>query len=76
MSEARMREIIRDQVNTSMAEFVANKNRRAGGAGATGARAGGAGAGGDGADGARAGGAGASGAGPAAPKIIGCTYVT
>ncbi|GJW73812.1 putative reverse transcriptase domain-containing protein [Tanacetum coccineum] len=91
MSEARMREIIRDQVNTSMAEFVANMNRGAGGAGAGGAGAGGAGAGGAGAGGAGAGGAGAGGAGaggagaggaevggagPAAPEITGCTYIT
>ncbi|GKA50631.1 putative reverse transcriptase domain-containing protein, partial [Tanacetum coccineum] len=62
MSEARMREIIRDQVNASMAEFVANMNRGAGGAGAGGAGAGGAGAGGARAGGAGAGGAGASGA--------------
>ncbi|GJT49279.1 putative reverse transcriptase domain-containing protein [Tanacetum coccineum] len=66
MSEARMREIIRDQVNASMAEFVANMNRGAGGAGAGGARAGDAGAGG----------AGVGGAGPAAPEITGCTYMT
>nr|GEV81507.1 hypothetical protein [Tanacetum cinerariifolium] len=45
ISEARMREIIRDQVTTSMAEFVANMNHEA-----SGARAGGAGAGGAGAD--------------------------
>nr|GEY58543.1 hypothetical protein [Tanacetum cinerariifolium]GEY60406.1 hypothetical protein [Tanacetum cinerariifolium] len=71
MSEARMRKIIRDQVTTSMAEFVANMNRGTGGAGAGGAEAGGAGA-----DGAGAGGAGVGGAGPAAPEIIGCTYIT
>ncbi|GJW25022.1 hypothetical protein Tco_0038833 [Tanacetum coccineum] len=59
MSEARMREIIRDQVTTSMNEFIANMNRGAGGAGASGDGAGGAGAGGDGAGGAGAGGAGA-----------------
>ncbi|GJT39477.1 hypothetical protein Tco_0939342 [Tanacetum coccineum] len=41
MSEARMREIIRDQVTTSMNEFMANMNRGAGGAGAGGAGAGG-----------------------------------
>ncbi|GJX89754.1 hypothetical protein Tco_0343080, partial [Tanacetum coccineum] len=91
MSEARMREVIREQVAISMAEFMANMNRGAGddgagGAGAGGARAGGsgaggAGAGGAGADGAEvsgagAGGAGAGGVGPAAPKITGCTYVT
>ncbi|GKF29528.1 putative reverse transcriptase domain-containing protein, partial [Tanacetum coccineum] len=72
MFEARMREIIRDQVNASIAEFVANMNHRAGGAGVGGAGAGGAGAGGAGAgdagasgaeaSGARAGGAGAGGA--------------
>nr|GEZ95829.1 hypothetical protein [Tanacetum cinerariifolium] len=66
MSEARMREIIRDQVTTSMAEFVANMNRETGAAGAGGAEAGGAGAGG----------AGVGGAGPAAPEITGCTYIT
>nr|GEV58795.1 putative reverse transcriptase domain-containing protein [Tanacetum cinerariifolium] len=63
MSEARMHEIIRDQVTTSMAEFMANMNRRTGGAGSGGTGASGAGAGGAGADGARAGGAGADGAG-------------
>nr|GEW04505.1 DUF4219 domain-containing protein/UBN2 domain-containing protein [Tanacetum cinerariifolium] len=66
MSEARMHEIIKDQVTTSMAEFMANMNRGAGGAGAGGAGAGGAragaGADGVGADDAGAGGAGASGA--------------
>ncbi|GJR21619.1 putative reverse transcriptase domain-containing protein, partial [Tanacetum coccineum] len=60
MSEARMREVIREQVAASMAEFMANMNRgtggdEAGGAGASGARAPG---GGGGADGVRAGGAG------------------
>nr|GFC25780.1 hypothetical protein [Tanacetum cinerariifolium] len=54
MSEARMREIIRDQVTRSMAEFVANMNRGTGGAGASGAETGGAGAGGAGAGSARA----------------------
>ncbi|GJW48343.1 hypothetical protein Tco_0079989, partial [Tanacetum coccineum] len=73
MSEARMREVIREQVATCMAEFMANMNRgaggdeaggaRAGGGGAGGARAGGAGAGGGGASGGGAGGAGAGGAG-------------
>ncbi|GKE96966.1 putative reverse transcriptase domain-containing protein, partial [Tanacetum coccineum] len=61
MSEARMREVIREQVATSMAEFMANMNR---------------GAGGDEASGGGAGGGGAGGAGPAAPEITGCTYVT
>ncbi|GJR08424.1 putative nucleotidyltransferase, ribonuclease H [Tanacetum coccineum] len=51
MSEARMREVIREQVAASMAEFVANMNRRAGGD-----EAGGGGAGSAGAGGARAGG--------------------
>ncbi|GJU15784.1 putative reverse transcriptase domain-containing protein [Tanacetum coccineum] len=63
MSEARMREVIREQVAASMAEFMANMNRGAGGDEAGGAGAGGAGAGGAGAGGARAGGAGAGGAG-------------
>ncbi|GJW06134.1 putative reverse transcriptase domain-containing protein [Tanacetum coccineum] len=51
MSEARMREVIREQVVASMAEFMANINRGAGDAGS-----GGAGAGGAGADGAEVGG--------------------
>ncbi|GJV89413.1 hypothetical protein Tco_1533351 [Tanacetum coccineum] len=86
MSEARMREVIREQVAASLVEFMANINRGAGGdeaggggasgAGAGGAGAGGAGAGGGEASGAGAGGAVASGARPAAPKITGCTYVT
>ncbi|GJX91695.1 putative reverse transcriptase domain-containing protein [Tanacetum coccineum] len=68
MSKARMREVIREQVAASMAEFMANMNRRAGGDEADGAGAGGAGAGcartgGARADGAGAGGAGAGGAG-------------
>nr|GFA09386.1 putative reverse transcriptase domain-containing protein [Tanacetum cinerariifolium] len=42
MSEAQMRKIIRDQVVASMAEFMANMNRKASGAGAGGAEAGGA----------------------------------
>ncbi|GKC53835.1 hypothetical protein Tco_1076580 [Tanacetum coccineum] len=85
MSEARMREVIREQVATSMDEFMANINRKDSGDGAGGARAGGAGAGGAGAGGAGAGGAEAGGAGacdarangvgPATPKITGCTYV-
>ncbi|GKA95038.1 putative reverse transcriptase domain-containing protein [Tanacetum coccineum] len=66
MSEARMHEVIREQVVASIDEFMANMNRRAGGD-----EAGGAGAGGGGADG-----TGASGAGPTAPKITRCTYVT
>nr|GFD55048.1 hypothetical protein [Tanacetum cinerariifolium] len=47
MSEVRMREIFKDQVTTSMAEFMANMNRKTSGAGAGGA----------GADGAEVGGA-------------------
>ncbi|GKB31613.1 putative reverse transcriptase domain-containing protein [Tanacetum coccineum] len=64
-SEAHIREIIRDQVNASIAKFVANMNRGDGGAGASGAGVGGArgGSAGAGAGGAGAGGAGASGAG-------------
>ncbi|GKF57671.1 reverse transcriptase domain-containing protein [Tanacetum coccineum] len=58
MSEARMREVIREQVAASMAEFMENMNCRAGGDEAGGAGAGGAGASGAGAGGARAGGAG------------------
>ncbi|GKD45679.1 hypothetical protein Tco_1270324, partial [Tanacetum coccineum] len=71
MSEARMREVIREQVATSMVEFMENMNR-----GADGGGTGGAGAGGGGASRAGAGGAGAGGARPAAPEITGCTYVT
>ncbi|GKG41017.1 hypothetical protein Tco_0470229, partial [Tanacetum coccineum] len=63
MFEARMRPIIRDQVTTSMKEFMANMNRGAGGARAGSAGADGAGAGGDGAGGAGAGSDGAGGAG-------------
>nr|GEU30649.1 RNA-directed DNA polymerase homolog [Tanacetum cinerariifolium] len=66
MSEARMREIIRDQVTTSMAKFVANMNRGTSGAGA----------GCDGADGAGAGGAGVGGARPASPEITSYIYIT
>ncbi|GKG36518.1 hypothetical protein Tco_0444196, partial [Tanacetum coccineum] len=66
MSKARMREDIREQVATSMAEFMENMNRGAGGDEV----------GGVGAGGAIAGGAGAGGARPAAPEITGCTYVT
>ncbi|GKG22979.1 hypothetical protein Tco_0388282, partial [Tanacetum coccineum] len=61
MFEARMREVIREQVAISMAEIMENMNREADG---------------DEAGGAGAGGAGAGGAGPAASEITGCTYVT
>ncbi|GJU53244.1 reverse transcriptase domain-containing protein [Tanacetum coccineum] len=63
MSEAHMREVIREQVAISMVKFMANMNHRAGGNKAGGAGAGCAGAGGAGASGAGAGGAGAGGAG-------------
>ncbi|GJR73539.1 hypothetical protein Tco_0085904, partial [Tanacetum coccineum] len=81
MSEARIREVIREQVTAFIAEFMANMNRGAGGdeadvGGAGGAGAGSGGAGGAGAGGAGAGGAGVGGARPAVPKITGCTYVT
>ncbi|GJZ93032.1 putative reverse transcriptase domain-containing protein [Tanacetum coccineum] len=85
MSEARMREIIRDQVTTSMNEFMANMNRGTGGAGAGGAGARGgwrpdcagavrAGAGGDGAGVDGAGGAGAGGDGHSRSEVTGCIY--
>ncbi|GJY89103.1 putative reverse transcriptase domain-containing protein [Tanacetum coccineum] len=81
MSEARMREIIRDQVTTSMNEFMANMNRGTGNAGTGGAGTSGAGAGGDGAGGTGtggdgAGGAGVGGTGPVEAEITGCTYMT
>nr|GEX18340.1 reverse transcriptase domain-containing protein [Tanacetum cinerariifolium] len=66
MSKARMCEIIRDQVTTSMAEFVANMNHITGGTGASGV----------GADGAGAGGAEVGGAKTTAPEITWCTYIT
>ncbi|GJU58419.1 putative reverse transcriptase domain-containing protein [Tanacetum coccineum] len=72
MSEARICEVIREQVAASMAECMANINRGAGGDLETG----GVGAGGAGASGAGAGGAGVGGAGPAAFEITRCTYVT
>ncbi|GKC05741.1 hypothetical protein Tco_0997351, partial [Tanacetum coccineum] len=62
MSETRMREVIREQVAASMAEFVANINRGTGGARASGAGTGDVGAGGTGTDGVGAGGAEVSGA--------------
>nr|GEU33795.1 putative reverse transcriptase domain-containing protein [Tanacetum cinerariifolium] len=71
MFEAHMCEIIRDQVTTSMAEFVANMKRETGSARAGGAKVDGAGADGTGADGAGAGGAEVGGVGPAVPKITG-----
>ncbi|GKG25001.1 hypothetical protein Tco_0395629 [Tanacetum coccineum] len=74
-----MREVIREQVATSMDEFMANMNceadsNEASGAGASGGGAGGGGAGGAEVGGAGVGGGGAGGAGaggtrPAAPEI-------
>ncbi|GKF54929.1 hypothetical protein Tco_0165269, partial [Tanacetum coccineum] len=66
MPEACMHKIIRDQVTTSMNEFMANMNRGASGAGTGGDGAGGARAGGAGADG-----AGIGGAGPVEAKVTG-----
>nr|GEW12602.1 putative reverse transcriptase domain-containing protein [Tanacetum cinerariifolium] len=71
MSEARMREIIRDQFATSMNEFMANINNKAGGSeGASGSG----GAGGSGGIGGNADGTGVRGAGPTVPELTGCTY--
>nr|GFC64143.1 hypothetical protein [Tanacetum cinerariifolium] len=64
MSEARMREIIRDQFATSMNEFMANMNSGAGGPG------GASGSGGN------ADGTGVKGVGPTVPELTGCTYAT
>nr|GEY63218.1 putative zinc finger, CCHC-type, retrotransposon Gag domain protein [Tanacetum cinerariifolium] len=70
MSEARMREIIRDQFATSMNEFMANMNSRAGGSG------GASGSGGAGGSGGTGGNADVTGAGPTVPELTGCTYAT
>nr|GFC85777.1 putative reverse transcriptase domain-containing protein [Tanacetum cinerariifolium] len=73
MSEARMREIIRDQFATSMNEFMAKMNNRAGRSGG----AGGSGeAGGSGGTGGNAGRTGVRGAGMTVPELNRCTYVT
>ncbi|GKD02357.1 hypothetical protein Tco_1177331, partial [Tanacetum coccineum] len=64
--EARICEVIREQVAASMAEFMVNMNR-----GASGDEAGGAGAGSAGAGGAGAGGAGAGGAGAGSARASG-----
>nr|GEX51288.1 putative reverse transcriptase domain-containing protein [Tanacetum cinerariifolium] len=73
MSEARMREIIRDQFATSMNEFMENINNRAGGSrGASGSS----GAGGSGGTGKNADGTGVRDAGPTVPELTGCTYTT
>nr|GFA22506.1 putative reverse transcriptase domain-containing protein [Tanacetum cinerariifolium] len=73
MSEARMREIIRDQFATSMNEFMANMNSGAGGSG--GANSSG-GAGGSGGTGGNADGTGVRSARPTVPELTGCTYAT
>nr|GEY72809.1 hypothetical protein [Tanacetum cinerariifolium] len=65
-----MRKIIRDQVAASMAEFMANMNHGADGAGAGGAEAGGAKADGSGAGGTKAGGAGAGGAKAGGAELV------
>nr|GFB33174.1 hypothetical protein [Tanacetum cinerariifolium] len=73
MSEARMREIIRDKFATSMNEFMANINNRAGGSGGA---SGSGGAGGSGGTGENADGTGVKVARPTVPELTGCTYAT
>nr|GEX91677.1 hypothetical protein [Tanacetum cinerariifolium] len=73
MSEARMREIIRDQFATSMNEFMANMNSGAGGPGGA---SGSGGAGGSGGTGGNADGTGVRGTGPTVPELTGYTYAT
>nr|GFC24482.1 hypothetical protein [Tanacetum cinerariifolium] len=73
MSEACMREIIRDQFATSMNEFMANMNSRAGGPGGA---SGSDGAGGFGGTGGNADGTCVRGTGPTVPELTGCTYAT
>nr|GEZ85981.1 putative reverse transcriptase domain-containing protein [Tanacetum cinerariifolium] len=70
MSEARMREIIRDQFATSMNEFMANINNGARGASGSGR------AGWSGGTGGNADGIGVRGAEPTVPKLTECTYTT
>nr|GFC63596.1 hypothetical protein [Tanacetum cinerariifolium] len=65
MSEARMREIIRDQFAASMNKFMANMNSRAGGSGGA---SGSGGAGGSGGTGGNADGTAVKGAGPTVKK--------
>ncbi|GKB77184.1 hypothetical protein Tco_0944079, partial [Tanacetum coccineum] len=69
MFEARIREVIMEQVATSMVEFMANMNREASGGGAGGVGAGGGRVGGAGADGAGVGGVGAGGAGASGAEV-------
>nr|GEZ46509.1 putative reverse transcriptase domain-containing protein [Tanacetum cinerariifolium] len=73
MSEARMREIIRDQFATSIIEFMANINN---GAGRSGGGSGSGGAGGSGGTGGNANGTGVRGVGPNVPELTRCTYAT
>nr|GEW73648.1 hypothetical protein [Tanacetum cinerariifolium] len=73
MSEARMREIIRDQFATSINEFMANMNNGAGGSGGA---SGSGGVGGSGGTGRNADGTGVRGARPTVPELTGCTYAT
>nr|GFD50116.1 putative reverse transcriptase domain-containing protein [Tanacetum cinerariifolium] len=73
MSEARMREIIRDQFATSMNEFMENMNNGAGGSGGASGSGGAVGSGGTGGN---ADGTGVRGARPTVPELTGCTYTT
>nr|GFB71490.1 hypothetical protein [Tanacetum cinerariifolium] len=73
MSEARMREIIRDQFATSMNEFMANMNSGAGGSGGA---SGSGGAGGSSGTGGNADGTGVRGDVLTVPELTGCTYAT
>nr|GEY38300.1 retrotransposon protein, putative, Ty3-gypsy subclass [Tanacetum cinerariifolium] len=72
-TEARMREIIRDQFATSMNEFMANMNNRAGGSGGA---SGSGEAGGSGGAGGNTDETGVRGAIPTVPELTGCTYAT
>nr|GEY22051.1 hypothetical protein [Tanacetum cinerariifolium] len=72
-AEARMREIIRDQFATSMNEFMANMNSKAGGSGGA---SGSGGAGRSGGTGGNADGTSVRGARPTVPELTGCTYAT
>nr|GFA67453.1 hypothetical protein [Tanacetum cinerariifolium] len=84
MSEALMREIIRDQFATSMNEFMANMNNEAGGSGGAVGSGGACGSGGTDGNADRTGGSGGTGgnansvngAGPTVHELTGCTYVT
>nr|GEW33739.1 hypothetical protein [Tanacetum cinerariifolium] len=73
MSEARIREIIRDQFATSMNEFMVDMNSGAGGSGGDN---GSGGAGGSGGTGGNADGTGVRGTGQTIPELTGCTYAT